>query len=61
MGRTGNLVLFTWNLFEAVLSNVNQTLVSICMQKLTNDNKPKRLCMIEPGESIKGLFQLILK
>ncbi len=54
---TSNLVLIG-NLFQVILSNGDLTLVSICIQKLNNDNEPKCLCMIEPVECMEGFFSI---
>jgi PAS domain S-box-containing protein len=58
---TGNLVLCTGKLFEAIDSNGIIIPISICMQKLTNDHEPKCLCMIEPVQRISGNFSINVK
>ena len=58
---TGNLVLCTGKLFEAIDSNGIVIPISICMQRLTNDHEQKCLCMIEPVQRITGNFSINVK
>lgn len=64
LDETGNLVLCSGKLFDAIDSNGIIIPISIYMQKLTDSkstNDLKCLCVIEPVQRIAGKFSINLK
>lgn len=62
LDNSGNLVLCSGKLFDAIDSNGIIIPISITMQKLQSDhNEPKCLCIIEPVKRVTGTFSVNVK